>query len=128
MTSVAKREDTIKRKSQREIILEMLRGAGENGVTNTTFQKVSIRWDARIRELYQEGFEIKAEEVKGGVWKYTLLQEPLFPLPKPKHAMEILLEEIEKKYGGSISSAELKKLIMKKRMNVVRAFGSHKQA
>lgn len=129
MVTTMQKDMKVKRKSQREKILDMLRGAGEQGVTNSSFQKVCIRWDARMRELYQEGYKIKVEPInEGGVYRYTLLEEPEEKLGKPKKAMEVLISEIQKNHGGVISADDLAMLVKKKRLNVVRAFGYHKKA
>ncbi|MCA1064421.1 hypothetical protein QTG56_22660 (plasmid) [Rossellomorea sp. AcN35-11] len=129
MESAVKTMDKVKRQNQRDKVLELLRTAGENGVPNTRFKEVSIRWDARVRELYQEGYKIKVEPMnEKGVFLYTLLEEPAKKLGKPKHALDVLIAEINKQHKGVITSEDLAELVRKKRLNVVRAFGYHKRA
>lgn len=111
--------------NQREKILNMLREAGEKGILNTEFNQIYVRWDARIRELYQEGYIIKAELLGNGIYNYTLISEPEVKHDKPKKAMDLLEEEIENQYGGEVNVEQLKLLMSKEGLNIVRRHGAH---
>lgn len=65
-------------------ILAELRKAGSSGVYNHELNKITFRYSARIKELRDgtaDGFchQIKCDRVKGGVFKFTLAEEPLTP-------------------------------------------------
>jgi Helix-turn-helix domain len=63
--------------SQRHKVLSLLRHAGESGVTNAVFLDWRIpRFSARIKELRDEGYEIRTEGQTNSRVRYTLLSEP----------------------------------------------------
>lgn len=63
--------------SQRLKVLSLLRHAGDTGVTNAVFLDWRIpRFSARIRELREEGFEIRTEGQNNSRVRYTLVSEP----------------------------------------------------
>lgn len=112
--------------NQRERILNLLRSAGEKGVTNNQLIKLCVRWNSRMHELYQEGYEIKTELVADGVYKYILLKEPEVKRGKPVSAVKLLQKEIEKNYKGTVTAEHLELLLDKLGLNVVRRAGTHK--
>jgi hypothetical protein len=105
----------------------MLRNAGENGLTNTQLKDFCIRWDARVRELYQKGYVIEVVSLGNGVYQYVLKSEPEVVPPKPQKAIHMLMEEIQQRFDGSVTSSELMELLKDKGLNIVRKHGAHKQ-
>nr|WP_145401603.1 hypothetical protein [Paenibacillus xylanexedens] len=100
--------ETIERtESQRDKIVSALKRAGVSGVTNVELNKIALRYNARIQELYVRGYKIHSEELDGGVTKYILISEPTEPFKKPDKAVDILISDIESKYNGNISAREL---------------------
>ena len=66
---------------QQALVLNLLRKNGRSGVLNLALNKISFRYGARIFELEGKGWKIDCEkaEMKGGVFKYRLAGEPVFP-------------------------------------------------
>ncbi|WP_405169383.1 hypothetical protein [Paenibacillus sp. FSL H3-0286] len=69
--------------------------------------KIAKRYNARIQELYVEGFEIKVEESAGGLTKYILVKEPETKKSKPDKALNVLIDGIKSKYNGSLTIEQL---------------------
>ncbi|PAD70565.1 hypothetical protein CHH83_01820 [Bacillus sp. 7586-K] len=112
--------------TQREKILNLLRNAADKGITNQQFQNVCIRWDARVRELYQQGYVIENESLGNGVYKYILVSEPETIADKPKKAIELLISKINNTYNGKIDTESLSSLLEAEGLQVVRKHGAHK--
>ncbi len=98
---------------RKDIILRMLRNAGEKGVTNTELQKVSLRYSACIGTyMKNQGYEIRVKNLGGGLCRYYLISEPeTINYGKPENAVDILLREIEENFGGEVSSEDLVKIL-----------------
>ncbi|PYY28260.1 hypothetical protein [Paenibacillus illinoisensis] len=111
--------------TQRDKIVTALRRAGDSGVTNVELNKIALRYNARIQELYVRGYKIHSEELDGGVTKYILISEPAEPFKKPDKAVDILIEDIESKYNGNISARELNEYLDTKGFTVRRKIGSY---
>jgi hypothetical protein len=63
--------------SQRLRVLQLLRHAGDRGVTNGEFVDWRIlRYSARIHQLREEGCEIRTEAGPGSRVRYVLVSEP----------------------------------------------------
>ncbi|MGG3890220.1 hypothetical protein [Metabacillus fastidiosus] len=114
--------------SQRDKIIKLLKESGEQGATNKELQNICIRWDARVRELYQLGYVIEVNPIGNGVYNYKLVSEPETTVEKPKKAIEILIHKINKKYDGEINSDDLNNLLESEGLQVVRKYGSHKKS
>lgn len=100
-------ETKVRTESQRLKILSLLRSAGNNGVTIVDLAKIAKRYNARIQEMYVEGYEIKVEDLGGGLTKYTLVKEPETKKIKPDKALNVLIDGIKSKYDGSVSVEQL---------------------
>lgn len=111
--------------TQRDKIIATLKRAGDSGVTNVELNKIALRYNARIQELYVRGYKIHSEELDGGVTKYILLSEPTEPFKKPDKAVDILIEDIESKYNGNISARELNEYLDTQGFTVRRRVGSY---
>lgn len=120
-----KKETLERTESQRDKILATLRRAGESGVTNVELNKIALRYNARIQELYVRGYKIHSEELDGGITKYILVSEPIEPYRKPDKAVDILIEDIESKYNGNISARELNEYLDTQGFTVRRKVGSY---
>lgn len=118
-------QETIERtESQRVKIIAALRQAGESGVTNVELNKIALRYNARIQELYVRGYKMHIEDLDGGVTRYILNSEPTEPYKKPKKAVDILIEDVKDKYDGSISARELKDYLDTQGFTVKRKIGA----
>ena len=111
--------------TQRDKIVSVLKRAGDLGVTNVELNKIALRYNARIQELYVRGYKIHSEELDGGVTKYILVTEPTEPFKKPDKAVDILIEDIESKYNGNISARELNEYLDTQGFTVRRKVGSY---
>jgi predicted ATP-grasp superfamily ATP-dependent carboligase len=100
-------ETKVRTESQRLQILNLLRSAGNNGVTNVDLVKVALRYSARIQEMYVAGYEINVEELAGGLTNYVLVKEPETKKNKPDKALNVLIEGIKNKYNGNVSVEQL---------------------
>jgi hypothetical protein len=113
--------------SQHEKILQLLRNAGSKGVTNVELQKIASRFNARIQEMYVEGYKIETEQFDSGITRYTLISEPKVKNRKPKAATDLLASEIESKYRGKISKDELLNLLEDMDLTVRRKINTYKK-
>ncbi|WP_336761428.1 hypothetical protein [Paenibacillus sp. USHLN196] len=120
------KKETIERtETQRDKIIAALKRAGGSGVTNVELNKIALRYNARIQELYVRGYKIHSEELDGGVTKYILISEPTEPFKRPDKAVDILIEDIECKYNGNISARELNEYLETQGFTVRRKIGSY---
>lgn len=119
------RETKERTETQRDKIIATLKRAGDSGVTNVELNKIALRYNARIQELYVRGYKIHSEDLDGGVTKYILISEPTEPFKKPDRAVDILIEDIESKYNGNISARELNEYLDSQGFTVRRKIGSY---
>lgn len=119
------RETKERTETQRDKIVAALRRAGESGVTNVELNKIALRYNARIQELYVRGFKMHSEDLDGGVTRYILVSEPTEPFKKPDKAVDILIEDIESQYNGSIRARELSEYLDTQGFTVRRKIGSY---
>ncbi|MCR8641428.1 hypothetical protein NV379_02050 [Paenibacillus sp. N1-5-1-14] len=110
--------------NQKGRILNLLRDAGKDGVMNTQLSKVALRYNARIQELYVQGYEIEIQHLEGGLSKYILLSEPEQISKKPEAALEIVVNQIKNTYDNKISSEDLEELLQRMNCNVRRNIGT----
>ena len=64
------RKEIIRRKSQTQRMLELLKQQPHGNITNVHLQRIGHNYTMRISELRKEGHEILAEYVKPGVYRY----------------------------------------------------------
>ncbi|WP_145413399.1 hypothetical protein [Paenibacillus xylanexedens] len=119
------RETKERTETQRDKIVAALRRAGESGVTNVELNKIALRYNARIQELYVRGYKIHSEDLDGGVTKYILISEPTEPFKRPDKAVDILIGDIESNYNGNISARELNEYLDAQGFTVRRKVGSY---
>lgn len=72
-----------KRAAQRRVLLDLLRGAGNSGVSVLTliYQHGILRASGRVLELRTEGYTIETRPGQGGTAIYVLIAEPKPCLP-----------------------------------------------
>lgn len=110
--------------SQTKKILNALRMKGLDGVTNVILSNIALRYNARLQELYQQGYKIDKFELSGGITKYVLVSEPEKPKGKAENALSLLIREIDNTYDGVVKSEDLIKLLDEKEFTVRRKIGS----
>lgn len=121
-------KDSVKRApTQREIILDVLREAGDKGVLNIELVEICIGYRSRIAELYQMGYKVDVENVEKGACIYTLISEPEVPVTIVPKAVDVLAQKINEEYFGAITTDNLVELLGELNLNVVRKAGSHKK-
>ncbi len=111
-------------RSQRSIILNRLREAGTNGLTNVQLSDIALRYNARLQELYTQGYEVKVEPFNDGITKYTLVFEPEILNKKLDDAINILFKEIKNTYQDKINTEDLANLLERQGFTVRRKIGS----
>lgn len=62
--------------SQTEKIINLLKEAGADGVTNVELAAITFKYDARISELRMKGYIIETVYVGKSVYKYVLKKIP----------------------------------------------------
>jgi len=110
--------------SHKHRILMLLRSAGDKGILNTELSKIALRYNARLQELYVEGYKIESQELGGGLTKYILKSEPETKQDKPKSALEIMQADLKDKYNDNISTDELMSYLAEHNFTVKRKIGS----
>ena len=95
--------------SQLEKILNRLKEAGEEGVTNSELSRISLQYSARLMELRLKGYVIETIPLKNGVYKYILrkMSSEIYYT----NATDDILMTIKHDYDNAISSEELKALL-----------------
>lgn len=112
--------------SQAEKIIILLKEAGEDGVTNIELSKISLKYDARISELRQKGYEIETAHDKDGIYKYKLKRIPSQDA-RFYSALDQLTLKILNEYNGKITAFQLRDLLDKMYFEVKRKSGYYKQ-
>jgi len=111
--------------SQTERIINLLKEAGADGVTNHELSKISLKYDSRISELRMRGYEIETTHKKKGVYKYVLEKTPSIDSLFLNATDEILMI-IDTDFGGNIQSKELKSLLDLMHFHITRKSGWYK--
>ncbi|WP_315792903.1 hypothetical protein [Paenibacillus sp. BIC5C1] len=124
MTTAKFNPNTQKRTSQRAMVLNALRNAASKGLANYELYEISQRWAARLQELYKQGYKIRVDNLGDGIHSYTLVEEPAAILPRPERAQDVLTREIESKFGGSVTTAQLLYILQSNKLQVGRKAGT----
>lgn len=93
-----------------EQILNALRVAGKNGVTNAELSKIALRYGGHLGKLYKQGFEVEKQFLGEGLYLYTLISEPKEIIVR-QNALDKLLSEVEKFGSIGVDSKTLVKLL-----------------
>ena len=80
---------------KKEQIVNALKIAGRNGVTNAEMSNIALRYGGYLGELYKDGYKISKEHLGNGLYKYVLLSEP-DEAPVREKAIDVLAKEFEK--------------------------------
>lgn len=112
-----------KRQSQLSLIIEMLKEAGEKGITNIAFKEITASLGARMSDLHAKGYVISSTHIGNGIYRYVLVKEPVQSMLKPKRAIEVLLSKIEEN-GGTVTSTQLVELLKKNDLLISRHNGA----
>ncbi|MWV43069.1 hypothetical protein GRF59_05450 [Paenibacillus sp. HJL G12] len=124
MATTTIKEATKRSPSQRIRVLTALRNAGSKGITNVELQEISLRWQARLSELYKQGYRLALQNWGDGVYNYTLIHEPDTIHPEPRRAIQVLISEIENKFSGNVTTSQLMDLLNSNGLQVGRKPGS----
>ena len=65
-------EYKIRKTSQKEHILNALKGAGKDGITNSSLSIIALRYGGLIHEIEMDGWQIEKVNEHGGVVRYIL--------------------------------------------------------
>ncbi|MFS0905839.1 hypothetical protein AB3N02_22710 [Priestia aryabhattai] len=87
-----------------EQILNALRTAGDNGITNVELSKIALRYGGYLGTLYKQGFKVQTTHLGDGVFNYVLYHEPEVIVER-ESAIEVLLKAIDGK--GAVTKEEL---------------------
>lgn len=108
--------------TQTEKIINLLKEAGKDGVTNFALAKICLKYDARISELRRKGYEIETVYEGKTVYKYVLKKVPSNDRFFMNATDEILMI-VDQKFDGYITSKQLKKLLDYKHFHIIRKSG-----
>jgi hypothetical protein len=111
--------------TQKQKIINALKDAGEDGMTNAELSKISLRYGGHIGNLYREGYKIKKYNLDGGLYKYVFVSEPS-TIKFFRNAQEEIIEDMGDIFGDSVSD-ELKNLLDTKHFHIVRRNGWYLQ-
>lgn len=111
--------------SQAERIINLLKEAGADGVSNIELSKISLKYDSRISELRMRGYEIETTHKKKGVYKYFLIKTPSIDTFYLNATDEILMI-IDTDFGGNIQTNELRSLLILMHFHITRKSGWYK--
>jgi hypothetical protein len=112
--------------SQTEKIINLLRNAGADGVTNIELAEVSLKYDARISELRRKGFIIETIYISSGVYKYVLIKMPSNDHYFKNATDETLLMIQDQYEGGWIHFTDLAALLESMHFHITRKSGWYK--
>ncbi|MEH6848147.1 hypothetical protein [Bacillus thuringiensis] len=98
-------------KTKRQQLISVLRGAGDEGVTNAELSKIALRYGGYLGELYKRGYQVDKISEGNGVYRYILKHEPPVEQINKKTALDVLVEEIETKFNGHIDVQALPSLL-----------------
>lgn len=107
-----------------EQILNALRVAGKDGITNGELSKIALRYGGHLGKLYKEGYKIDKEFLGEGLYRYTLISEPETIIVRQK-ALNKLLSEVEK--HGSVDKDTLVELLEINNISVKYKANTYKQ-
>jgi len=107
--------------TQKQKIINALKDAAPEGVTNSDLAKISLRYGAHLGILYRQGYRVNKLELDGGLVKYFLMSEPS-NTQYFNNAQEEVLAEMGSAFGREISG-ELEKLLEDKHFHIIRKNG-----
>ncbi|UUV46515.1 hypothetical protein [Bacillus phage vB_BanS-Thrax3] len=100
---------------KREQVLNALREAGSQGITNAELSIIALRYGGYLGKFYELGYKIDKESLGDGLYRYTLVSEPE-TLVKREKAIDLLLEEVDK--HGMVNKNDLLAILENKNIAV----------
>ena len=88
--------------SQTEKIINLLKEAGADGVTNIQLAEITFKYDARISELRMKGYIIETVYIGKSVYKYVLKKIPSNP-DNFRSATDQVLLDLYDQFGERVS-------------------------
>ena|SRR3982750_4679602 len=111
--------------TQRQKIINALKEAGAEGMTNSELSKISLRYGAHLGELYRKGYKITKQNLDGGLYKYVLIAEPA-DYKYFKNAQIQTIEDVSEEYGEDYAKG-LKKYLEDNHFHIIRKNGWYQQ-
>lgn len=108
--------------SQLDKIIDLLKEAGEEGVTSKQLSEIGLRYGARISDLYKLGYKIELVHLNKGLYKYILRSTPS-EVKIFQNAEEIILQTILLDYPDGITAWQLKDLLEENGFHIRRNSG-----
>ena len=107
--------------TQRQKIINALKEAGSEGMTNAELSKISLRYGGQLGALYRQGYKITKSNLDGGLYNYVLIAEPA-DIKHFRNAQEEVLEVMAEVHGENVSRS-LKRILEKKHFHIIRKNG-----
>jgi RNA binding exosome subunit len=111
--------------TQKQKIINALRLAGSEGVTNAELSKISLRYGGHLGNLYRQGYKILKYNLDGGLYKYVLIAEPA-DYKYFKNAQEEILEAMAEKHTEEVAK-DLEEMLDEKYFHIIRKSGWYQQ-
>lgn len=112
------KESQARQESQKEVILNILKTVGHNGILNTELTKIMLRFGQIIYTLRLEGYQIKTKNVSRGVVKYILLNPEPQKKPVKKSGIQIIKDELEE-LDGVFYVYELEEILKNNNLQII---------
>lgn len=111
--------------TQRQKILNALREAGSEGITNAELSQISLRYGGHLGNMYRNGYKIQKYNLDGGLYKYVLIAEPA-DYKYFKNAQQEIIEAMAEKHTEAIAN-DLEKMLDEKYFHIIRKNGWYQQ-
>ena len=111
--------------TQCQKILNALREAGSDGVTNAELSKISLRYGGHLGGFYRKGYKIAKYNLDGGIYKYVLIAEPA-NYKYFKNAQQEIIEAMAEKHTEAIAN-DLEEMLDEKHFHIIRKSGWYQQ-
>ena len=106
--------------SQKEKVFNLLKEAGDKGVTNIRLNEIGLRFGQSIYLIKLDGYDIGIENLGDGIVNYTLKNTTPKQRKKYEKGIDVLMREIKENHEGNITTDELKALLDRHGFNIVR--------
>jgi hypothetical protein len=107
--------------TQKQKIINALKVAGSEGVTNVELSKISLRYGGHLGNLYRQGYKIKKNNLDGGLFQYILISEPA-DIKYFQNANEQTFAAIRENVGESFATY-LEKYLEEQHFHIIRRGG-----
>lgn len=111
--------------TQRQKILNALKEAGSEGITNAELSRISLRYGGHLGDMYRKGYKIQKHNLDGGLYKYVLISEPA-DYKHFKNAQHEIIEAMAEKHNETVAE-DLKEMLDKKYFHIIRKSGWYQQ-